>query len=230
MDLMIESLPRLLNATKLTIELTLLSLFFGIFVGVFFAILRTSKNKIFYYISYYYSYILRGTPLLVQIFIIYFGLGQVEWIRESFLWIVLKEPYSCAILAFTLNTGAYSSEIFRSAFETINKGILEAAEGLGINKINTFLKIKLPIAIKQSLPAYGNEMILMVKGTSLVSTITLMEITGIARYIIAKYWTPVEIFLIAGIIYLVINFIVTQIIKYAEIKFTPYLDHAKKTR
>ena len=151
MDLMIESLPRLLNATKLTIELTLLSLFFGIFVGVFFAILRTSKNKIFYYISYYYSYILRGTPLLVQIFIIYFGLGQVEWIRESFLWIVLKEPYSCAIIAFTLNTGAYSSEIFRSAFETINKGIVEAAEGLGINKINIFFRPKLSAASKTPL-------------------------------------------------------------------------------
>ena len=97
MDLMIESLPRLLIATKLTIELTLLSLFFGIFVGVFFAILRTSKNKIFCYIAYYYSYIFRGTPLLVQIFIIYFGLGQVEWIRESFLWIVLKEVQNSSI-------------------------------------------------------------------------------------------------------------------------------------
>ena len=138
MDLMIESLPRLINATKLTIQLTALSLFFGIFVGVFFAILRTSKNKTFYYISYYYSYIFRGTPLLVQIFIIYFGLGQVEWIRESFLWIFLKEPYSCAILAFTLNTGAYTSEIFRSAFETINKGIVEAAQGLGLNKMSIF--------------------------------------------------------------------------------------------
>ena len=92
MDLMIESLPKLLNATKLTIQLTLLSLFFGIFVGVFFAILRTGKNKFLYYIAYYYSYIFRGTPLLVQIFIIYFGLGQVEWIRESFLWIVLLIP------------------------------------------------------------------------------------------------------------------------------------------
>ena len=132
----LENLPRLLKATVLTIELTLLSLFFGIFVGVFFAILRTSKNKILFYISYYYSYILRGTPLLVQIFIIYFGLAQIEWIRESFLWIFLKEPYSCAIVAFTLNTGAYSSEIFRSAFQTINKGILEAAKGLGLNKIN----------------------------------------------------------------------------------------------
>ena len=113
MDLMIESFPRLLKATLLTIELTLLSLFFGIFVGIFFALLRTSKNKILSSFSYYYSYIFRGTPLLVQIFIIYFGLAQLEWIRESFLWIFLKEPYSCAILAFSLNTGAYSSEIFR---------------------------------------------------------------------------------------------------------------------
>ena len=176
MDLIIESFPKLINATKLTIQLTFLSLFFGVFVGVFFALLRASKNKFFYYVSYYYSYIFRGTPLLVQIFIIYFGLAQVEWIRESFLWIFLKEPYSCAILAFTLNTGAYSSEIFRSAFETINKGILEAAEGLGINKINIFFKIKLPIAIKQSLPAYGNEMILMLKGTSLASTVTLLDL------------------------------------------------------
>ena len=145
LDFISEHFPRLLKATKLTIELTSLSLFFGIFVGVFFAILRTSKNKILFFISYYYSYIFRGTPLLVQIFIIYFGLGQVEWIRESFLWIFLKEPYSCAILAFTLNTGAYSSEIFRSAFETINKGILEAAKGLGLNKINPIIKIpKIP--------------------------------------------------------------------------------------
>jgi len=214
MDLMIESFPRLLNATKLTIELTLLSLFFGIFVGVFFAILRTSKNKIFYFISYYYSYIFRGTPLLVQIFIIYFGLGQVEWIRESFLWIVLKEPYSCAILAFTLNTGAYSSEIFRSAFETINKGVLDAAEGLGLN-----FKIKLPIAIKQSLPAYGNEMILMLKGTSLASTVTLLDLTGVAKHIISTTFRPVEVFIVAGSIYLLMTFIIHNFIKFLEKRY-----------
>ena len=219
MDLMIESLPRLFNATKLTIELTLLSLFFGIFVGVFFAMLRTSKNKFFYYIAYYYSYIFRGTPLLVQIFIIYFGLGQVEWIRESILWVVLKEPYSCAILAFTLNTGAYSSEIFRSAFETINKGILEAAESLGISKINTFFKIKLPIAIKQSLPAYGNEMILMMKGTSLASTVTLLDLTGVAKHIISTTFRPVEVFIVAGSIYLLMAFVIHNVIKFLEKKY-----------
>ena len=219
MDLMVESFPRLISATKLTIELTLLSLFFGIFVGFFFAALRTSENKIFYFISYYYSYIFRGTPLLVQIFIIYFGLGQVEWIRESFLWIVLKEPYSCAIIAFTLNTGAYSSEIFRSAFETINKGIVEASEALGINKVNTFLKIKLPIAIKQSLPAYGNEMILMLKGTSLASTVTLLDLTGVAKHIISTTFRPVEVFIVAGAIYLLMTFLIHSFIKILEKKF-----------
>jgi len=178
-----------------------------------------SKNKIFYYISYYYSYIFRGTPLLVQIFIIYFGLGQVEWIRESFLWIVLKEPYSCAILAFTLNTGAYSSEIFRSAFETINKGVLEAAEGLGLKKIDTFFKIKLPIAIKQSLPAYGNEMILMLKGTSLASTVTLLDLTGVAKHIISTTFRPVEVFIVAGSIYLLMTFIIHNLIKFLEKKY-----------
>ena len=219
MDLMIESFPKLISATKLTIQLTLLSLLFGIFVGIFFAILRTSKSKICYYISYYYSYVFRGTPLLVQIFIIYFGLGQVEWIRESFLWLFLKEPYSCAILAFTLNTGAYSSEIFRSAFETINKGILEAAEGLGLNKINIFFKIKLPIAIKQSLPAYGNEMILMLKGTSLASTVTLLDLTGVAKHIISTTFRPIEVFIVAGSIYLLMTFIIHSFIKFLEKRY-----------
>ena len=219
LDFAIEHLPRLLKAAKLTIELTFLSLFFGIFVGVFFAILRTSNSKVLYYISYYYSYIFRGTPLLVQIFIIYFGLAQLEWIRESFLWVFLKEPYSCAILAFTLNTGAYSSEIFRSAFETINKGIVEAAKGLGLNKITTFFKIKLPIAIRQSLPAYGNEMILMLKGTSLASTVTLLDLTGVAKHIISTTFRPVEVFIVAGSIYLLMTFIVHNFIKFLEKKY-----------
>ena len=219
LDFAIEHLPRLLKAAKLTIELTFLSLFFGIFVGVFFAILRTSNSKVLYYISYYYSYIFRGTPLLVQIFIIYFGLAQLEWIRESFLWVFLKEPYSCAILAFTLNTGAYSSEIFRSAFETVNKGIIEAAEGLGLNKINTFFKIKLPIAIRQSLPAYGNEMILMLKGTSLASTVTLLDLTGVAKHIISTTFRPVEVFIVAGSIYLLMTFIIHNFVKFLEKKY-----------
>ena len=147
-------------------------------------------------------------------------MGQVEWIRESFLWIFLKEPYSCAILAFTLNTGAYSSEIFRSAFETINKGVLEAAKGLGLSKINTFFRIKLPIAIRQSLPAYGNEIILMLKGTSLASTVTLMDLTGVAKYIISTTFKPIEVFIVAGSIYLFMTFCIHNLIKFLEKKYS----------
>ena len=126
LELMINSFPKLLNATIVTLKLLSLSLLFGLFIGLLFAVMRMSKNLIFNKFAYGYSYLFRGTPLLVQIFIIYFGFGQIEFIRESFLWIILKEPYWCAIIAFALNTGAYTSEILRSAFETIKKGYIEA--------------------------------------------------------------------------------------------------------
>lgn len=217
-ELMIESFPKLLKATSLTLKLVSSSLLFGIFLGIFFAILRTGKNKFFKLLSYYYSYIFRGTPLLVQIFIIYFGLGQIEYLRSSFLWVILKEPYWCAIIAFTLNTGAYTSEILRSAFETISTGYIEAGKSLGMPENKIFYKIQLPIAIRQSLPAYGNEMILMLKGTSLASTVTLMDLTGVAKFIISTTFKPIEIFIVAGSIYLFITFLIHTFVKLIERK------------
>ena len=133
-DLMINSFPKLLNATIVTLKLLSVSLIIGLFIGLFFAVLRLNKNIFINKFAYGYSYIFRGTPLLVQIFIIYFGLGQIESVRSSFLWVVLKEPYWCAIIAFALNTGAYTSEILRSAFQTIKPGIIEAGKSLGISK------------------------------------------------------------------------------------------------
>ncbi len=129
-DLMITSFPKLLGATVITLKLLSASLFFGMLLGLFFAILRLNKNIFVNKFAYGYSYVFRGTPLLVQIFIIYFGLGQIEYLRTTFLWVILKEPYWCAIIAFTLNTGAYTSEILRSAFETIKPGIIEAGKSL----------------------------------------------------------------------------------------------------
>ena len=197
-----------------------LSLIFGLILGLFFAILRLNKNIFLNRFSYFYSYIFRGTPLLVQIFIIYFGLGQIEFLRSSFLWIILKEPYWCAIIAFSLNTGAYTSEILRSAFETINKGFIEAGDSLGISKKIIFYKIQIPIAIRQSLPAYGNEIILMLKGTSLASTVTLMDLTGVAKYIISTTFKPIEVFIVAGGIYLFMTFIIHNFIRYLEKKYS----------
>ncbi len=217
---MTSSFPKLLSATLVTLKLVSASLLFGIFLGTLFAILRTGKNKFLKAFSYYYSYIFRGTPMLVQLFIIYFGLAQIEYLRSSFLWVVLKEPYWCAIIAFALNTGAYTSEIFRSAFETIDKGIIEAGKSLGIPNSKIFYKIKLPIVLRQSLPAYGNEMILMLKGTSLASTVTLMDLTGVAKFIISTTYKPVEIFIVAGSIYLLITFVIHNIIKFLEKKYS----------
>ena len=219
-ELMINSFPKLLNATLITIKLLSASLFFGLFIGLLFAILRMNKNPIINNFAYGYSYVFRGTPLLVQIFIIYFGLGQIEYLRSTILWIILKEPYWCAIIAFALNTGAYTSEILRSAFQTIKVGYIEAGKSLGISSKIIFYKIQIPIAIRQSLPAYGNEIILMLKGTSLASTVTLMDLTGVAKYIISTTFKPIEVFIVAGSIYLFMTFLVHTTIKYLERKFS----------
>ena len=219
-DLMITSFPKLLGATVITLKLLSASLFFGLFLGLFFAILRLNKNIFVNKFAYGYSYVFRGTPLLVQIFIIYFGLGQIEYLRSTVLWVVLKEPYWCAIIAFTLNTGAYTSEILRSAFQTIKPGIIEAGKSLGISNKIIFYKIQIPIAIRQSLPAYGNEIILMMKGTSLASTVTLMDLTGVAKYIISTTFKPIEVFIVAGGIYLFMTFVIHNVIKYLEKKYS----------
>ena len=219
-DLMISSFPKLINATFVTLKLLSASLLIGIFLGLFFAILRINKNVFINQFAYGYSYIFRGTPLLVQIFIIYFGLGNNEWLRTTFLWSILKEPYWCAIIAFALNTGAYTSEIFRSAFQTIKPGVIEAGKSLGISNSMIFYKIQIPIAIRQSLPAYGNEIILMLKGTSLASTVTLMDITGVAQKIISTTFRPLEVFIIAGSIYLFMTFLIHNLIKYLEKKYS----------
>ena len=220
LDLIINSFPKLLSASIITLKLLSVSLIIGLFIGLFFAILRIKNNIIFGKIAYIYSYIFRGTPLLVQIFIIYYGFGQVEFIRESFLWIILKEPYWCAVIAFALNTGAYTSEILRSAFQTIKPGYIEAGRSLGVTNKIIFYKIQIPIAIRQSLPAYGNEIILMLKGTSLASTVTLMDLTGVAKYIISTTFKPIEVFIIAGSIYLFITFIIHNLIKLLEKKYS----------
>jgi len=219
-ELMVNSLPKLLNAAVVTLKLLSVSLVVGLLIGLLFAILRLNKNIFVNRFAYGYSYLFRGTPLLVQIFIIYFGLGQIESLRSSFLWVILKEPYWCAIIAFALNTGAYTSEILRSAFQTIKPGIVEAGKSLGIPSKLIFYKIQIPLAIRQSLPAYGNEIILMMKGTSLASTVTLMDLTGVAKYIISTTFKPIEVFIVAGGIYLFMTFVIHNVIKYLEKKYS----------
>ena len=225
-ELMIETFPKLLSGLNLTIQLVTISLFIGFCLAIGLALLRLSNNTFLSFFAKTYIFYFRGTPLLVQIFLIYYGIAQFEIIRESFVWSFFKEAYWCGILALTLNTCAYSSEIIRGGILSVPFGQIESAKSVGMSRFLLYRRIILPIAFRQALPAYGNEMILMVKATSLVSTITLMEVTGIARLIIAKTFSPVEIFIMAGLIYLTINFIVTRLVNFCEIKLTPYLRHA----
>jgi len=206
-----------------TLLLLIISLPVGFVLSLIFAIGRVSENKLLSKTIASYIFVIRGTPLLVQIYLIYFGLGSVEFIRESFLWYLLKEPFWCGVLALTINTVAYGSEIFRGGIQSVTKGQIESGLSLGFNKLMLLRKVILPIALRKVLPSYGNELILMVKATSLVSLTTYMEMTGIARKIMAKTFAPVEAFIAAGILYLFLNFLMVQFVKYLEWKYNPHI-------
>ena len=196
-----------------TILLLLISLPLGFVLALLFALGRVSKITLLSRTIASYIFVIRGTPLLVQIYLIYFGLGSVKFIRESFLWYALKEPFWCGVIALTINTVAYGAEIFRGGIQSIEKSQVESGLSLGFGKFLLLRKIILPIAIRKVLPSYGNELILMVKATSLVSLTTYMEMTGIARKIMAKTFAPVEAFIAAGILYLFLNFLMVQFVK-----------------
>ncbi len=206
-----------------TILLLLISLPLGFILALLFALGRVSKITLLSRTIASYIFVIRGTPLLVQIYLIYFGLGSVKFIRESFLWYALKEPFWCGVIALTVNTVAYGAEIFRGGIQSIEKSQIESGLSLGFGKFLLLRKIILPIAIRKVLPSYGNELILMVKATSLVSLTTYMEMTGIARKIMAKTFAPVEAFIAAGILYLFLNFLMVQFVKYLEWKYNPHL-------
>ena len=222
-SLMVSSLPRIAEGIPVTIGLVALALLFGGVAAIGLATMRMSVNPMLSGFAYSYVFVFRGTPLLVQIFLIYYGIGQFEVVRESFAWPVLRDAYWCAIIALAMNTAAYTSEIIRGGIQSVPHGSVEAAHACGMSTIMTYRRIILPAAFRQALPAYGNEVILMVKASSLASTVTIMEITGIARAIVSRTFAPFEIFIVAGAIYLTINFLVTRGIKYAEWRLTPYL-------
>ena len=215
-ELMYESFFKIIQGIPLTLQVVIIATIIGFILAILVALMRISGRGILSIPAYYFVYLIRGTPLLLQLYFIYYGLGQFSFIRESFLWPILREPYWCGIITLTISTGAYSSEIIRGGIMSVSKGYLEASNALGMSKFMTFMKVTLPITFRQALPAYGNELILMVKASSLISIITLMEITGIARTIISKTYAPVEIFLVAGSIYLFINFLIVMSVNFAE--------------
>jgi len=218
-----EAFFQMISGVPLTLQLAASSIVFGALLALLFAMMRLSGIAVLDWTARLYVFVFRGTPLLVQIFIIYYGLSQFPFIRYSFLWPILREPYWCAIIALTLNNAAYASEIIRGGLLSVPNGQIEAARACGMSRFTSFRRVVMPLAIRQALPGYGNEMISMVKATSLASIITLMEVTGIAAKLIAESYRAIEVFVIAGAIYLAINFVLTRVLMFAEYKLTPYL-------
>lgn len=223
MGLVFGSIPRMLAGLGLTLELLLLSSAIGLVLAVTTLLMRISGRWFLVAPAVTYIYIFRGTPILVQIFVIYYGLPQFEFIRESVFWPFLREPFWCCILALSLNAGAYVSEILRGGVLGVDKGIREAASAVGISKTQSFIYITSPIAIRLSLPAYSNDIISMTKATALASTVTLADMTGVARTIVAQTFAPYEIFISAAIIYMVIAWMVQKGFGMLEMRMSRYL-------
>jgi octopine/nopaline transport system permease protein len=224
-DFLVETMGHLLEGLPTTIELAVISVASGIVLAVLLAVARASSRIAEPFVRAY-VFVLRGTPLLLQIFMIYYGLGQFAGVRDSIFWPLLRQPWWCAILALTLNTAAYGSEIVRGGLNAVPAGAIEAARVAGMSRATLYRRIVLPIALRQALPAYGNEMVIMVKSTSLASTVTLMEVTGIAYGIISETYRALEVFLCAGAIYLVLNFLLTRALGLAERRLNPHLRRA----
>jgi len=229
MDLafMAETFVQLLQGLPLTLNLAFTSVALGAVFAMVLALMRMSGLAVLDWVARTYVFVFRGTPLLVQLFLIYYGLGQFRpTLQEWGLWTFFREPYWCAILALTLNTAAYASEIIRGGLQSVPLQQVEAARACGMSRFLLFRRIIFPIAVRQALPAYGNEIILMVKATSLASIITMMELTGIAHKLISQTFRAVEIFIVAGAIYLVLNFLVTRAISAIEWWLSPHLRRA----
>jgi len=215
-DVIIKWLPKLAQGATLTLELVAIAVIAGLLLAIPLGIARSSRLRYVRALPYAYIFFFRGTPLLVQLFLVYYGLAQFDTVRSSALWPYLRDPFWCATVTMTLHTAAYIAEILRGAIQAIPRGEIEAARALGMSRPKALFYIMLPRAARIGLPAYSNEVILMLKASALASTVTLLELTGMARTIIARTYLPVEIFFAAGMFYLLMAFLLVQGFKQLE--------------
>ena len=222
-EVMVSSLPLFLEGTLVTLKLLGAALVTGLVFAIPLAVLRASANPWASRPVWLFTYVFRGTPLLVQLFLIYYGLAQFAWMRESVLWPVFSSAWFCAMLAFAINTCAYTTEIIAGAIHATHHGEVEAAKAMGMSPFTLYRRILLPSALRRSLPAYSNEVIMMLHGTSLASIVTLLDITGAAREINSKFYLPFEAFLTAAAFYLALTFILVSLFHLAEKRWLVHL-------
>ena len=223
-DIILDSLPRLLQGTWVTVQITGLSVVIGLCLAVPLALMRVSRNRAVWMPVYGFIFYFRGTPLLVQIFLIYYGSGQFQdALAQVGLWTFFREAYFCAVLSLTLNTAAYTAEILRGAIQGVPWGEVEAARACGMSGALLYRRIILPKAFRLAWPAYTNEVVFLLQASSLVSIITLMDITGVARVIAARTFAFYELFLTAAAIYLVLVYGVIWVFRRIEYRISGHL-------
>ena len=214
-----ENLPLYLGGAWVSLQLLAISLAFGLLIAIPLGVLRAMHNPWVWRPVWVYTYVFRGTPMLVQLFLIYYGLGQFEAVRESFAWAWLQNAWFCACLAFVLNTAAYTTEIIAGAIRSLPNGEVEAAKAYGMARFTMLRRIVLPAALRRALPAYGNEAIFMLHGTSLAMLVTIADLTGVAKRIYAVHYIPFEAYLTAGAFYLVMTMSLVALFRWAENRF-----------
>ena len=218
-SIIVNEYPFYLQGLWKTTWLVTLSLLLGLFIAVPAGILISSKNKIIRFPIWAFMYFFRGSPLLVQLFIIYYGAAQFDWLRESWMWFYFQEAWFCALLAFTLNTGAYTAEIVRGVIATMPKGEIEAAKAFGMSKWQRLRRVTLPNSLRRALPAYSNEVIFMIHGSAIAGIVTIVDITGAARVINARYYAPFEAYFAAAVLYMCLTFTTIYLFKQWEKRY-----------
>jgi len=206
-----------------TVQLVFLSLVAGLVLAVPLAIKRSSRHRWISLPIYLYTYVFRGTPLLIQLYIIYYGVVFFDGIQQTFLWPLLREAFYPALIAFTLNTAAYTTEIFRGAIKATPRGEIEAARAYGMSDALMMRRIILPSAFRRALPAYGNEVIFMLHASAIASVVTLMDLTGAARFVYARFYAPFEAFLFVAAIYLCLTFSILYFFRWLEKRLLAHL-------
>lgn len=216
-----ETFLKLLGALPVTLGLFFSSLAVGGCLALVVLAMRMSRFRLLSGFSRLYILVFRGSPLLIQLFLIYYGLGQFSAVRHSFVWPVLREPFTCAVLALALCTASYTAEILRGALLAVPAGQVEAGKACGMSRWLLFRRVIGPVMLRYALPAWSTEAILLVKSTALASLVTVWDVTGVAQQIIQRTYRTMEVFVCAALIYLILNFLIVQIWRALENALTP---------
>lgn len=215
----------------MTLQLTALAVIVGFLIAAPCAFIRHEKPESWADRSVRaYVYVFRGTPLLVQTYLLYYGLAQFDFVRASWAWILLREAWWCALIAFALNSGAYATEILRGALAQVPKGQLEGAKALGLTKWQTRGLVQLPMALRNALPQYSNEIVFMLHGSVVASVITIQDILGAGRTLNAKYYVAYEGFVSAALLYMAITFALVALFRMLERRYLGYLHIRAETK